>query len=203
MKKLTNEEKNILYKEFIRYFMKTNTTCSYNTFARMSDRLAIRSSKEALEFAKENMDEEEYIQFYRKIDPFTPLNEDEAEEKEELKKKVIDIANKVKEGKANLIDIIDNFDISLETYMQWLSILAYQTKEISVSTMNSNRQLYDVTYNYKKSDKRTFTINITKQDDELICSMITSRNLKVNDTTYFQMYNYAKRNGIIKNKKLA
>lgn len=181
------------YLEIAKRYLENDDLYDICKFAKRND--AIDSLDKWLVFAKEHLTKEEYELFVKKALPFEP-----EEEKEELKQKTIDLANRVFQKKAGLIEIIDELTPFASQYIYMVKLLRFTYKEVPPYVFNKNLEFYESvqSYNSKHLGFSTRFPNLTPEEDTMLKEIVEQRGLKLNDTTYCEAYKYAKRRGLIK-----
>lgn len=195
MTKITGEEKIRAYKEFIIKYLSKPNWHDYENIAKVQDVPTIKKLTTALDFVKENMSEQTYVDFTKKVYPL------EQEGSEELKETVIQLANDVNYNRAGLIDILDKVG-NLQKYAYMVKQLRFKYGLISASVFQSNNHYVDSVSLY---DKEGFILtssyaNLTNEDEKKVREIVKDRGLMLNNMTYAAAYIYARNHGIVKVK---
>lgn len=203
MARLTIEEKNKAYKEFIIRFLSKPTVFDYEKYAKLQDGPSIKKIDEALAFIKENMSEDVYEEFAEKVLPLEANKKHTQEEVEEKRKEIAELAKQVNLGKAGLIEIVDAAG-SLPRYALMVKQLRFKYGTIGASIFSSNTAYVDNNSLYDNPNivLTTKHINITKEEEEKIYDIIRSRGLYLNNYTYKEAHKYAVNKGIVKPTKM-
>ncbi|MBR3891071.1 MAG: hypothetical protein IKJ30_03275 [Bacilli bacterium] len=203
MARLTIEEKNKAYKEFIIRFLSKPNVFDYEKYAKLQDAPSIKKVDEALAFIKENMSEDVYEEFAEKVLPLEANKKHTQEEVEEKRKEIAELAKQVNLGKAGLIEIVDAAG-SLPRYALMVKQLRFKYGTIGASIFSSNTAYVDNNSLYDNPNivLTTKHINITKEEEEKIYDIIRSRGLYLNNYTYKEAHKYAVNKGIVKPTKM-
>lgn len=196
-KKVESEEKVI---EILNKYMEKENIHDFKTFALSQKFYGMNTLEKWEAFAKEHLSEEEYARFYARVHPLEPsLIKDDRKEKEELKRRVVDLANDIPGGIVTVFDVIDRITPSIFEYMTMLRECTFRYKILSQSVYNSALKWFDARTSYNKPlQLGTKFLNISEEDEKGLHEFIKEYNLPVNDVTYRDAYYYHKYRDLIK-----
>ena len=203
MARMTIEEKNKAYKEFIIRFLSKPNLFDYEKYAKLQDGPSIKKLDEVLPFIKENMTEDLYDEFVERTLPLEARKGNTQEEVDAYKEEMAALAKAVNSGKAGLIDIVDAAG-SLPRFALIVKQLRFKYGIIGASLFSSNMTYIDNNSLYDNPNivLTTKHLNLTEQDEQKIYDVIRSRGLYLNNYTYREAHQYALKNGIIKPTKI-
>jgi hypothetical protein len=203
MARLTTEEKNKLYKEFIIRFLSKPNVFDYEKFAKVQDGPSIKKIEEVLPFIKENMTEDVYDEFMAKALPLEPNKNRTQEEADALKEETIALAKAINSKKANLIDVID-FAGHARRFELMVKQLRFKYNMVGASIFAATAQYVDENslYDSPNLPLTTKQMNITAEEEQKMFDIIRSRGLYLNNYTYKEAYKYAVNKGIVKPTKI-
>ena len=189
--------------EGIEAYLASEKFFDYESFIKTREH-TLKDVKQAAAFAYKYLGETKYCQFMEKALPFEPyFDGSNIVEKEELKKKVSELAVNVKLRKANLIDIIDCGFTNLHQYLAMVKQLAFLYRCVPSSTYITNSEYLNAVARYDQKDlKDTITFEkIGEETEKEIAEVIASRGLLTNAITEAAAYYYLKRKKEQNNKR--
>lgn len=187
-------------REFIEKFLNSDHY-DFSNYLKYAEDIPSRKKEYWVDYINRHFSEEEKKKFFNKVSPFEKSpDKDDIEEKEELKTKIIELANKINTNEATLIDIVDLIGPSLNKYLYMLKLIKYTYKDprLSATVVRANQLLFtDVTDYQRRHSLNLKYPMLDKNQEEVLREVITSRGLAVNDVTYRAAYRYALNNNLI------
>jgi len=186
--------------EILTKYMERENLHDFKTYAVNQGIYGMHKMEKWVEFAKENLSKEEFARFYSRIHPLEPsLIKDDTKAKEELKKRVVTLANDIPGGIVTIFDVFDRITPSLFEYMTMLRECTYKYKILSQSVYKAASQWFEERTSYCKPLKLgSKFINLTDEEEKGLHEFIEEYGLPVNDITYRDAYYYHKYRGLIK-----
>ena len=189
------EEMRQKYLKVVNEYLSKDNVYDFMRFAAMKDATGLRQLKDWIIFVKENFTKEEYESFVYRVLPFERADKDT---NERYKEKVIEVVNKVFEKKGGLIDVIDELGVTMDEFLYLARQLRFTYKLISQSRYQEICKFHERVENYHRINELRMVISsMTQKQRDRLQEVLTERNLKVNDITYYEAYKYLVRRGEI------
>jgi hypothetical protein len=196
----TREEKMLAtiekYKNVAKMYIEKDNAYDIVKFAKLKDASSLGSLQKWLAFAKDNLDEEDYEKFIKKSLPFEKTN---GESNDELKQKVANVATRVFQKKANLVDVVNEVTTSMEQYIYMVKQLKFTYGLIPTHVFNKNLDFYErvARYNHPSTIRSVTIPSLSEKEAIAVEDIMTKNNFLDNDITYYEAYSYALRNGLV------
>lgn len=196
---INKEEKIDICKEIIFEYLTKDNVYSFVEFANCKSKTGFNTMNNWLIFAKENLSSSDYNRFYHKVFILEPKEDgSDIKEKEELKVKLLKMAEEITFNRATFFDVIDTITPSLSDYMSMLHELRYHYKELGMGYYSNNLKYYKAIKNYNIDNSYSISFpNLSEEDVDKILMFIAKYNLPVNNITLKEAYKSCKLRGII------
>ena len=182
----------------IKKFLENKDLYDFPKFCELNSITNVYKISEWIGFVKENLSKSECEMFIEKVLPFETKD---VEKNEELKHKVSQMAVKVFNHEAGLIDIIDEITPSINQYIYMVKQLRFNYKMVGARVFNDNAKYCDSVKFFIKSENLDMEFaSLSVEEREKVKKIVSDRKLPLNNTTYYEAYRYAQRKEIIKTK---
>lgn len=188
-----------VYLDVIEEYINADSTMTFKDYIISKGYKLPKNMDETCEFITKYGSKEMYETFIFKHYPLGEIGKIASDEQIKIRNNVLDLSNKIIEGRANLIDIIEQVTPNINEFLYYLKQVRYYYKQINESTFVQCRTYLETVKNYTKCTIMTVEFaSISKEDKLFLIKMLKDRNMPVNNITYSAIYDYAMNHKLLK-----